>query len=161
MAAKRELIPISRIVQSIHLVRGQKVMLDSDLAALYGVTTGNLNKAVTRNRGRFPSDFCFRLRREEATGLIFQSGRSNSQGGRRHLPYVFTEQGVAMLSSVLNSSRAGERTRLACWRWRLRHRELGLFRRRSRLGVHSCQGFSAGRRKRHARRVCSPIRRRR
>src|SRR3954469_17691945 len=107
MATAREaLIPVRRIAQSIHLVRGQKVMLDSDLAALYGVTTGNLNKAVARNRGRFPSDFCFRLHREEATGLIFQFGRSNNRGGRRHLPYVFTEQGVAMLSCVLNSPRA-------------------------------------------------------
>jgi hypothetical protein len=90
MATKRELIPVGRIAQSIHLVRDQKVMLDADLAALYGVTTGNLNKAVARKRDRFPSDFCFRPRR----------------GGRRHLPYAFTEQHVAMLSSVLNSTRA-------------------------------------------------------
>jgi DNA-binding PadR family transcriptional regulator len=106
MAAKRELIPIGRIAQSIHLVRGQKVMLDSELAALYGVTTGNLNKAVARNRDRFPSDFCFQLRRDEAERLIFQIGISKSRGGRRHVPYAFTEQGVAMLSSVLNSPRA-------------------------------------------------------
>src|SRR2546423_7033924 len=104
MAAKRELIPVSRIAQSIHLLRGQKVMLDSDLAALYGVTTGNLNKAVARNRDRFPSDFCFRLRRDEARNLIFQFGISKSRGGRRHLPYAFTEQGVAVLSSVLKST---------------------------------------------------------
>jgi ORF6N domain len=106
MAAKRELIPVNRIAQSIHLLRGQKVMLDSDLAALYGVTTGNLNKAVARNRDRFPSDFCFRLRHYEAKNLIFQIGISKSRGGRRHLPHAFTEQGVAMLSSVLNSPRA-------------------------------------------------------
>jgi hypothetical protein len=106
MAAKRELIPVSRIAQSIHFLRGQKVILDSDLAALYGVTTGNLNKAVARNRDRFPSDFCFRLRPDETKRLIFQIGISNSRGGRRHLPYAFTEQGVAMLSSVLNSPRA-------------------------------------------------------
>src|SRR3954467_14489325 len=106
MAAKRELVAVGRIAQSIHLLRGQKVMLDSDLAALYGVTTGNLNKAVTRNRDRFPSDFCFRLRSDEAKRLIFQFGRSNSRGGRRHSPYAFTEQGIAMLSSVLNSERA-------------------------------------------------------
>jgi DNA-binding PadR family transcriptional regulator len=106
MAAKRELVPVSRIAQSIHLLRGQKVMLDSALAALYGVTTGNLNKAVARNRDRFPSDFCFRLHRDEAKRLIFQIGRSNSRGGRRHSPYAFTEQGIAMLSSVLNSPRA-------------------------------------------------------
>src|SRR5204862_4427096 len=106
MGAKRELIPVGRIAQSIHLLRGQKAMLDSDLAALYGVTTGNLNKAVARNRDRFPLDFCFRLRRDEAERLIFQFGISNTRGGRRHLPYAFTEQGVAMLSSVLNSERA-------------------------------------------------------
>ena len=105
MAAKRELVPLARIARSIHLIRGQKVMIDSDLAALYEVTTGNLNKAVARNRDRFPSDFCFRLR-DEAKSLIFQTGISNSRGGRRHLPYAFTEQGVAMLSSVLNSPRA-------------------------------------------------------
>ena len=106
MAAKRELIPVGRIAQSIHLLHGQNVMPDSDLAALYGVTTGNLNKAVNRHGDRFPSDFCFRLRRDEATNLIFQSGISKPHGGRRHLPYAFTEQGVAMLSSVLNSPRA-------------------------------------------------------
>jgi hypothetical protein len=106
MATKRELIPAGRIAQSIHLVRDQKGMLDADLAALYGVTTGNLNKAVARKRDRFPSDFCFRLRREETRSLIFQIGRSNGRGGRRHLPYAFTEQGVAMLSSVLDSTRA-------------------------------------------------------
>jgi len=106
MAAKRELIPIGQIAQSIHLLRGPKVMFDSDLAALYGVTTGNLNKAVARNRDRFPADFCFRLGRDEAKCLIFQFGMSKTRGGRRHLPYAFTEQGVAMLSSVLNSDRA-------------------------------------------------------
>jgi hypothetical protein len=161
MAAKRELIPAGRIAQSIHLVRNQKVMLDSDLAALSGVTTGNLNKAVTRNCDRFPSDFCFRLRRDEATRLIFQFGISNSRGGRRHLPYAFTEQGVAMLSSVLNSPRSGERTRLACWRWRPRHRELCCgIEVAAQLSLFPA-GFSAGRLKRYARRVCSPIRSRR
>jgi hypothetical protein len=105
MAAKGELIPVGRIAQSIHLLRGQKVMLDSDLAALYGVTTGNLNKAVGRNRNRFPTDFMFRLTAKEAKNLIFQFGIS-SWGGRRRFPCAFTEQGVAMLSSVLNSERA-------------------------------------------------------
>lgn len=81
-------------------------MLDFDLARLYGVTTGNLNKAVSRNRARFPSDFCFRLSAEEAERLIFQTGIPKGRGGRRHLPYAFTEQGVAMPSSVLNSARA-------------------------------------------------------
>ncbi len=81
-------------------------MLDFDLARLYGVTTGNLNKAVNRNPGRFPSDFMFQLTAEEAERLIFQFGISKGRGGRRHRPYAFTEQGVAMLSSVLNSERA-------------------------------------------------------
>jgi hypothetical protein len=103
---KREVIPAARIAQSILFLRGQKVLLDSELARLYGVTTGNLNKAVGRNRNRFPADFTFRVISEEAERLIFQFGISNRQGGRRHLPYAFTEQGVAMLSSVLNSERA-------------------------------------------------------
>ena len=102
----KEIIPIERVVQSIRWFRGQKVLLDSDLAALYGVTTGNLNKAVSRNRDRFPSDFMFQLSAEEAEDLIFQIGRSKGRGGRRHRPYAFTEQGIAMLSSILNSDRA-------------------------------------------------------
>jgi hypothetical protein len=83
-------------------------MLDSDLAKLYGVTTFNLNKAVTRNMDRFPQDFMFQLTADEARVLTFQFGMSKSKGrgGRRYLPYVFTEQGVAMLSSVLRSKRA-------------------------------------------------------
>jgi hypothetical protein len=81
-------------------------MLDADLARLYGVTTGNLNKAVKRNQARFPVDFMFQLTDKETESLIFQSGRSKGRGGRRHRPYAFTEQGVAMLSSVLNSERA-------------------------------------------------------
>jgi hypothetical protein len=102
----KEIIPIERVVQSIRWIRGQKVLFDSDLAPLYGVTTGNLNKAVNRNRDRFPSDFMFQLSAEEAGDLIFQIGRSKGRGGRRHCPYAFTEQGIAMLSSVLNSDRA-------------------------------------------------------
>jgi hypothetical protein len=106
--------PIKVIEQKILLVRGQKVMLDSDLAELYGVATKILNKAVTRNAIRFPDDFMFRLTAEEARALRFQSGTSNGgtpnassgRGGRRYLPYAFTEQGVAMLSGVLNSERA-------------------------------------------------------
>jgi phage regulator Rha-like protein len=83
-------------------------MLDSDLAELYEVETSNLNKAVKRNLDRFPQDFMFRLTREEADVLRFQIGMSKPKGGggRRYLPYGFTEQGVAMLSSVLNSKRA-------------------------------------------------------
>jgi hypothetical protein len=97
------------IEQRIFLIRGQKVMLDSDLAALYGVPTFRLNEQVKRNIKRFPDDFMFQLTREEAEGLTSQFAISNKgRGGRRYLPYVFTEQGVAMLSSVLNSDRAIE-----------------------------------------------------
>jgi hypothetical protein len=104
----KEVIPIERIARAILVIRGEKMMLDSDLAALYGVTTGNLNKAVKRNAERFPTDFMFQLDAEEVANLKFQFGIS-SWGGRRRLPYAFTEQGVAMLSSVLNSERAVNR----------------------------------------------------
>lgn len=98
-------IPDDVIISKIYLIRGQKVMLDKDLSILYDVTTGNLNKAVKRNIRRFPEDFMFQLTNEEFKNLIFQNGTS-SWGGTRKLPYAFTEQGVAMLSSVLNSDRA-------------------------------------------------------
>ena len=96
------------IERKIYLIRGIKVMLDSDLAELYGVETFNLNKAVKRNLDRFPSDFMFQLTKDEAISLRFQIGMSkvSGRGGRRYLPYAFTEQGVAMLSSVLSSKRA-------------------------------------------------------
>ncbi len=94
------------VAQLVFFVRDEKIMLDADLARLYGVTTGNLNKAVKRNQARFPGDFMFQLTDKETGSLIFQSGRSKGRGGRRHRPYAFTEQGVAMLSSVLNSERA-------------------------------------------------------
>lgn len=81
-------------------------MLDSDLARLYGVETFNLNKAVQRNIKRFPDDFMFRLTKEETKDLTFQNGISKGRGGRRYLPYAFTEQGVAMLSGVLRSEKA-------------------------------------------------------
>jgi hypothetical protein len=100
-----QIIPSARIAQAIYLLRGQRVMLDFDLARLYGVTTGNLNKAVKRNNDRFPADFMFQLTIEEARNLKFQFGIS-SWGGRRGLPHAFTEQGVAMLSSVLKGERA-------------------------------------------------------
>ena len=91
----------------IHNIRGQKVMLDSDLAMLYGVLTKNLNKAVKRNVQRFPEDFMFQLTEEEYESLRFQIGTSKQKrGGRRFMPYVFTEQGIAMLSSVLKSEQA-------------------------------------------------------
>lgn len=81
-------------------------MLDGDLAELYGVTTGNLNLAVRRNRARFPDDFVFQLTRKETESLLLQIARAKRHGGRRTAPYAFTEQGVAMLSSVLRSQRA-------------------------------------------------------
>ena len=102
-----DLIPDEKIEKAIYLIRGEKVMLDHDLALLYGVETKVLNRAVKRNLQRFPSDFMFQLTAEEADRLRCQIGTSNEgRGGRRYLPYVFTEQGVAMLSSVLNSERA-------------------------------------------------------
>jgi phage regulator Rha-like protein len=101
------LIPEERIAGAIFVIRGQKVMLDSDLAKLYGVLTKNLNKAALRNLARFPRDFMFQLAGKEIELLRFQSGTSyTGRGGRRYLPYVFTEQGVAMLASVLRSERA-------------------------------------------------------
>jgi phage regulator Rha-like protein len=93
------------IVEKIFVIRGQKVMLDRDLAEMYGVETASLNRAVKRNFTRFPDDFMFQLSKEEFQNLIYQIGTS-SWGGTRKLPYVFTEQGVAMLSSVLNSETA-------------------------------------------------------
>lgn len=98
-------IPDKIITSKIYFIRDKKVMLDEDLAELYGVTTGNLNKSVKRNIARFPEDFMFQLTKEEFDNLLFQIGTS-SWGGRRKLPYAFTEQGVAMLSGVLNSNRA-------------------------------------------------------
>jgi hypothetical protein len=98
MAKPSNLIPIERIQNAILLLRGHKVMLDAELAALYGVTTGNLNKAVKRNKDRFPLDCMFRPTITEADTLIFQFGRSKGRGGTRHCPLAFTEQGVAMRS---------------------------------------------------------------
>ena len=102
----KELVLIRQVAQVIRVIRGEKVLPDFDLAPLYGVTTGNLNKAVRRNRERFPSDFMFQLTAAEVESLIFQFGISKGRGGRRHRPYALTEQGVAMLSSVLSSERA-------------------------------------------------------
>src|SRR3989338_1543528 len=110
----KSLIPSERILNGILFIRGKKVMLDKDLAHLYQVETRVLIQAVKRNMERFPNDFMFQLTKEEFENLIFQFGKSNlmsqfvisSHGGTRKLPYAFTEQGVAMLSSVLNSKRA-------------------------------------------------------
>jgi hypothetical protein len=99
------LVPIERIESKILLIREQKVMLDRDLAELYGVETGQLTRQVRRNIDRFPTDFMLQLTKEEFTNLKCHFGIS-SWGGTRKLPYAFTEQGVAMLSSVLKSKRA-------------------------------------------------------
>jgi hypothetical protein len=100
------LIPAERIERSILLIRGQKVMLDSDLAVLYDVDTKRLLEAVKRNIERFPDDFMFQLTPEELEILRSQIATSSSWGGRRYAPYAFTEQGVAMLSTVLRSPTA-------------------------------------------------------
>ena len=134
------LIPAETIERKIFLIRGQKVMLDVDLADLYGVETRALIQAVKRNTDRFPTDFMFQLTQEEATRLRSQTvisnvgprrrpSRSRSQtaslgrGGRRYLPYAFTEQGVAMLSSVLRSKRAA-RVNIAVMRAFVKLREM-------------------------------------
>ena len=101
------LIPIERIEHSILLIRGQKVILDSRLALLYGVSTSRLNEAVKRNSRRFPPDFMFQLTKTEHSILLSQIAIAKKvRGGRQTPPYAFTEQGIAMLSSVLNSERA-------------------------------------------------------
>ena len=100
------LVPPERIERSILLIRSHKVMLDADLAALYGVETKQLIQALKRNIFRFPSDFMFELSKEEFENLRSQFGTSSQWGGRRYPPYAFTEQGVAMLSSILKSRRA-------------------------------------------------------
>ena len=103
MENKSSIIP-KEIRNLIYTIRGKQVMLDSDLAALYQVETKNLNKAVKRNIERFPASFCFQLTEKEVENLRFQIGTSSlNYGGRRYLPYVFTEQGVAMASAILRS----------------------------------------------------------
>jgi hypothetical protein len=100
-------VSIERIEKKILIVRGHKVMIDSDLAELYGVSTKRLNEQVRRNKTRFPADFMFQLSKEEAKSLRSQSATSKQgRGGRRYAPLLFTEQGVAMLSTVLKSERA-------------------------------------------------------
>jgi len=134
--------PRVQVERCIFLIRGEKVMLDYDLAVLYGVPTKSLNLAVKRNAERFPNDFMFRLTQTEAEGLRFQIGTSkphaderssglrfqnetskSRRGGRRYLPYAFTEQGVAMLSSVLRSKRAVQ-VNIAIMRTFVRLREM-------------------------------------
>ena len=111
MPNKSAIVKARRIESRILLIRGSRVMLDADLAILYGVTTGALVQAVKRNRSRFPEDFMFQLTRQEFANLrsqivISSLATGRNYGGRRYAPYAFTEQGVAMLSSVLRSARA-------------------------------------------------------
>ena len=105
MTSPREM---QTVENAIHLVRGHRVMLDSDLAAIYGVSTMRLNEQRRRNKKRFPSDFAFQLTRKEFANLISQFATSRSHGGRRKLPWAFTEHGAIMLASVLNSDIAVE-----------------------------------------------------
>src|SRR5260370_26383245 len=97
---------LAPIEQRIHTIRGVRVTLDSDLAALYGVPTKRLNEQYSRNRKRFPEDFAFQLTAEEAYSLRSQIATSSSHGGRRYRPYAFTEYGALMAANILNSPRA-------------------------------------------------------
>jgi hypothetical protein len=101
-------VQVRRIEEMIFLIRGQRVMLDSDLAKVYGVSTLRLNEQFKRNRKRFPEDFAFQIDRQEFANLISQIAISSSHGGRRKLPWVFTEHGALMLASVLSSEVAVE-----------------------------------------------------
>ena len=106
---EQSLIPVETIAGCILVLRGQKVILDADLARLYGTTTKRLNEQVRRNRERFPEDFMFRLTDQEAEFLRSQIATSKpGRGGRRYLPYAFTEHGALMAASVLNTPRAVE-----------------------------------------------------
>jgi len=109
MDGQISLVPLERIERASIVVRGEKVMLDSELAEIYGVETKVLNQAVKRNVSRFPVDFMFQLTPEEAESLRSQIVTSNEgRGGRRYLPYAFTEHGALMLANVLNSERAAQ-----------------------------------------------------
>ena len=108
MDGQISLVPLERIERAIIVVRGEKVMLDSELAEIYGVETKRLNEQVRRNLNRFPVDFMFQLTAEEAANLRSQIATSSSYGGRRYLPYAFTEHGALMLANVLNSERAAQ-----------------------------------------------------
>jgi phage regulator Rha-like protein len=125
MARDDSLIPAARIERTILTIRGHNVMLDSDLAAMYGVSTKRLNEQVRRNLKRFPDDFMFRLTETEAAALRSQFATLKTGRGqhRKYRPFAFTEQGVAMLSSVLNSDRAVE-VNIAIMRAFVRLREI-------------------------------------
>jgi hypothetical protein len=125
MQKRRSVVPTETIERSIFMIRGMRVMLDKDLAELYGIETKALKQAVKRNADRFPSDFMFTLSKQEFADLRSQFVTSSSEqwGGARYMPMVFTEQGVAMLSSVLRSRRAIE-VNIAIMRVFVRLREM-------------------------------------
>lgn len=108
MANETATTQVEGVDSKIHLIRGQRVMLDSDLAGIYGVQLKRLNEQVRRNRDRFPVDFCFQLKRDEFKNLKSQIATSSLHGGKRKLPWVFTEHGAIMLAAILNSKRAVE-----------------------------------------------------
>lgn len=109
MPKARAIVPVESIESRIFLIRGHKVMIDADLAELYGVTTKRLNEQVKRNQERFPDDFMFQLNAEEENDLRSRIATSKTaRGGRRYRPYAFTEHGAIMAASVLNSHRAIE-----------------------------------------------------
>ena len=144
---KKRAVAIHTIEKKIFFIRGHKVMLDRDLATLYGVKTFNLNKAVHRNRIRFPEDFMFRLNKDEYESLRFQSGILERGRHSKYLPSVFTQEGIAMLSSVLRSERA-IRVNIQIMRTFVRVREIlserkdlakKLFNLEKRLGQHSAR----------------------
>lgn len=109
MTARRVLVPAEQITRAILVIRGRKVLLDAELAAIYGVTTKRLNEQVRRNRRRFPPDFMFQLSAQEAAVLKSQSATSkpSGRGGRRYLPNVFTEHGAIMAATVLEPFHPG------------------------------------------------------
>jgi hypothetical protein len=108
MSDRNAVAPLDYVESLIRFIRGRRVILDSDLARLYGVTTARLNEQVKRNQDRFPSDFMFTLSRQEFAALISQNATSKGRGGRRKLPIVFTEHGAIMAANVLTSGRAIE-----------------------------------------------------
>lgn len=108
MARQKGKVLVRRVERLIHTIRGRKIVLDADLAELYGVRTSALNQAVKRNIERFPEDFAFRLDSQEFMILMSQIVTSNGRGGRRKLPFVFTEHGAIMAANVLNSPKAVE-----------------------------------------------------
>jgi hypothetical protein len=108
MSDRKAVVPLEFVESVIRFIRSRRVILDSDLARLYGVTTARLNEQVKRNQERFPSDFMFALSQQEFTALISQNATSKGRGGRRKLPNAFTEHGAIMAANVLNSGRAIE-----------------------------------------------------